>query len=175
VLYVIDGNNLLHTMRASGGRPAPGRQTLCRLLHDWARGAGAEVIVVFDGPAPSGGLERQMQFPGLTARFGGTRDADTVIEELVSGLPSPTTVTVVTTDRALQHAVRYRRARCIDSKVFLLELIDLHKADSPPPAPTQRSSEKPSTLAEPEIRKWLEEFGQTDEPPPDDIELTGPW
>jgi len=175
VLYVIDGNNLLHTMRASGGRTAPGRQTLCRLLHDWARSEGAEAIVVFDGPAPSGGLERQMQYPGLTVRFGGVREADAVIEELVAGLPAPGAVTVVTTDRAIQHAVRYRRARCIDSKVFLLELTGPSGAESPQPAPTQRLPEKPSTLAEPEIQKWLEEFGQTGEPPPDDIELTGPW
>ena len=167
VRYLIDGNNLLHAVGSHGPAGAVGRETLCRLLGRWAGAHLMSVTVIFDGPAPSGDLARQMQVPGLDVHFSGPRSADAVIEEEVGQASAPGLITVVTTDRAIQHAARYRRARCVDSEAFVAQLYA-----SPDDSPTEAadSPEKPADISAAETRQWLREFGGDLEAPFDDTD-----
>lgn len=167
--YLVDGNNLLHAVATHGPGRAVGRVGLCKALADWARWRGVEVGVVFDGPAPPGDLARQMRLAGVAVRFSQSRTADEVIEQDIAESPAPTALTIVTTDRAIQYAARYRRSRCIDSEVFALELFSPPQAEeaSPSPAP----SEKPGSLTEAETERWLDDFGDDLDDVVDDTEL----
>jgi len=167
VRYLIDGNNLLHAVRSHGPAGAIGRETLCRLLGRWAGAHLLSVTVIFDGPAPRGDLARQMQVPGLEVHFSGPRSADTVIEEEVGQASAPGSITVVTTDRAIQHAARYRRARCIDSEAFIAQL---YASPDDTPTETAGSPEKPADISAAETRQWLREFGGDPEAPFDDAD-----
>ena len=166
--YLIDGNNLFHAARACGPRSAVGRVELCRLLANWKHTRSDELTVVFDGPPPAGEVAKQMARSGICVRFSGSRSADEVIEDELASASAPGRITVVTTDRAIQHAARYRRARCIDSEVFVLELYHRPKVskDEKPPIP-----EKPVELSEAETQQWLEEFGPGLDEPRNDTEL----
>ena len=142
--YLIDGNNVMHAARSHGAGRSIGRDVLCRLVDQWARDQEVdEVTVVFDGPVPRGDLARQIAQPGLNVLFSGSSSADAVIEEAISQADAPGRITVVTTDRAIQHAVRYRRGRCIDSQQFLTQVFqeeDEHAAPAPAtPRPTNRA------------------------------------
>ena len=154
--YLIDGNNLLHAVHAQGRGPAVGREGLCKLVAGWARRCRAEVTLVFDGFTPRTGLAQQLQQPGITVRFSGPRSADTVIENDVAESATPAEITVVTTDRAIQHEVRYRRARTVDSDAFVAELYP-PPPDRHPPAP--RPPEKPDQISPHEANEWLDHFG----------------
>ena len=168
--YLIDGNNLLHAVRAGESGRAIGRETLCRILGEWTAGHPAEVTVVFDGPAPRGGLARQMSRPGLEVRFSGPRSADAVIEDEVARASAAGSITVITSDRAIRHAVRYRRARCISSEDFVAQL--QHQPDDTTTEPVE-PPEKPPELSADETRQWLNEFGPVLEGPFDDAEMLG--
>ena len=71
---------------------------------------------------------------------------------------------MVTTDRAIQHAVRYRRADCIDSERFVERLYTPREKDHDTPHP---SVEEPGLTTE-ETEAWLREFGDDLESLPDD-------
>ena len=166
--YLVDGNNLLHAVQAHGPGPPIGRVALCKLLARWGELHGVPVGVVFDGPAPRGGLLRQMRVSGVTVRFGEARSADEVIEDDIARLPGSATLVVVTTDRAIQHAARYHRAGCIDSEAFVRDLFAEPEVESPPPA---KIAEKPESVSPEETEEWLREFGEGPDEPVDDAEL----
>ena len=157
VRYLVDGNNVLYAARSHGPTRSIGRDVLCRLLSEWAgRHDVGQVVVVFDGPAPPGDLARQMEQPGVTVQFSGSGSADAVIEEEIARAAAPGQITVVTTDRAVQHAVRYRRGKCIDSERFLAEL---WAEPTPGATPAATPPEKPQRLSANDTQKWLDEFG----------------
>lgn len=167
--YLIDGNNLLHAAASHGPGRSIARDMLCRLVAQWGRDREIDdLTVVFDGPTPPGGLARQMRHSGVVVVFSGPRTADEVIEEVIAGARTPGRITVVTTDRAIQHAVRYRRGRCIDSEAFMAQLwqqAETHTAPASPPP------EKPQDLSTTETRGWLAEFGPDLPDAVDDAEM----
>ncbi|MFQ5490213.1 MAG: NYN domain-containing protein [Phycisphaerae bacterium] len=149
VRYLIDGNNLLHAVHALGAGPAVGRQGLCTLVTAWALRTGASVTLYFDGPMPRGGLAAQLQPKGIEVRFSGKATADSLIEQEVAAAALPAEITVVTSDRAIQHEVRYRKAKTTASDHFAEQLY--HR-------------EERTTRTE---RQTVE---KPDEPDPDDVE-----
>ena len=156
--YLIDGHNLMHAVREQGLGPAPARDALCRLVADWASRCRADATVVFDGSSPPIGVPQQLRRPGLTVRFAGHQSADAVIEEEVARSPAPSEIIVVTTDRAIQHAVRYRRARTIDAEDFAAKLYESPKAA--PPRTAAEPDEKPEGLTSDEAAEWVDRFGE---------------
>jgi predicted RNA-binding protein with PIN domain len=162
--YLIDGNNLLHAVREAGLGPPVGREGLCKLVSAWARRTETATTVVFDGLAPQTALAQQLQQPGITLQFSGPESADSVIEDYVARATVPVEITVVTTDRAIQHAVRYRRARAVDSQSFVEQLYDRPQPDSPPTAP---APEKPDEISAAEAEEWLTRFSEDVEGLPD--------
>jgi predicted RNA-binding protein with PIN domain len=169
VSYLIDGNNLLHAAASHGPRRSIARDVLCRLVAQWGRDREVDdLTVVFDGPVPPGDLARQIRQPGVTVLFSSPRTADEVIEEVIAGARAPGRITVVTTDRAIQHAVRYRRGRCIDSELFLAQLWQQAESSS---APVPKPPEKPQDLSTTETRGWLADFGPDLPDAVDDAEM----
>ena len=163
--YLIDGHNLLHAVREQGLGPAPARDTLCRLVADWARRSRAEATVVFDGSPPPTGVAQQLRHLGLTVWFAGRHSADAVIENEVARSSAPGEIVVVTTDRAIQHAVRYRRARTIDAEEFAAKLYEPPQAA--PPHTAAEPDEKPDGLTSDEAAEWIDRFGERPEDLPD--------
>jgi predicted RNA-binding protein with PIN domain len=106
-----------------------------------------------------------LQQPGITLQFAGPESADSVIEDYVARATAPVEITVITTDRAIQHAVRYRRARAIDSEAFVGELYDRPQPDSRPTAP---APEKPDDISAAEAEEWLDRFSEGLDNLPDD-------
>jgi predicted RNA-binding protein with PIN domain len=162
--YLIDGNNLLHAIREAGLGPPVGREGLCKLVAAWACRTQTNATVVFDGFAPQTALARQLQQPGITLQFSGPESADSVIEDYVARATAPVEITVITTDRAIQHAVRYRRARAIDSESFVGELYDRLQPDVQPAAPVP---EKPDDVSAAETEEWLNRFSENLDDLPD--------
>jgi len=169
VPYLIDGNNVLHTAPTDGPMRSIGRDVLCRMVAQWARDrAVADVTIVFDGPTPRGDLARQIEQPNLTVRFSESRTADAVIEDLIARAKAPGRLTIVTTDRAIQHTARYRRCKCIDAGPFLIELCSVPQPTEPhAPAPP----EKPNEPSRGETQEWLDEFGPDLPEATDDTEM----
>src|SRR3990170_305027 len=106
---LIDGNNLLHTMREHAPIAAVGRETMVRLIGRWSRRTGTAVTLVFDGPAPKGALKKQLSPEGLSVRFSAPATADDLIVAAIHDAEDPTNLRVVTSDTAIRHAAVYRR------------------------------------------------------------------
>ncbi len=157
---IIDGNNLLHAMHAHAPLPNVGRETLVRIIERWTAGSDRRVTLVFDGPVPRGGLATQMGSTRrletgstLTVRFSAPATADDVIVQTVRDARDPGAIRVVSSDRAIGHAAKYRRCRLTQAADFVAELWPEPEktADDAP-----SSSEKPTTDAG---DSWLDTFG----------------
>ncbi|MFH0981087.1 MAG: NYN domain-containing protein [Planctomycetota bacterium] len=169
--YLIDGNNLLYAAHAYLPGPPIGRQQLCELLGRWGRRAATGLIVVFDGPRPPPGLEEQMRAANLAVVFSAPRSADEVIEEMIERASRPAQLHVITSDRAIQSAARYRRCPCTASADFARELATpaaTTPSEAPPPSPP---TEKPDRLLPEETNAWLREFDFDPDQPPDPTDL----
>ena len=133
---------------------------LCRLLGDWGKSQRADVTIVFDGPAPALAIQQRLRAMGVAVRFSARRSADDLIVEQIEHDPLPTACTVVSSDHAIQHAARYRRAVSVGATPFLQEVLR-PPSESPAQDATARSddTEKPDTVSPEEAETWLERFG----------------
>jgi predicted RNA-binding protein with PIN domain len=158
---IIDGNNLLHTLREHAPIAAVGRETMVRLIERWRKTSGCEVTLIFDGPAPRGGLSKQLSPEGLTVRFSAPATADDLIVAMIRDEKDPTRLRVVTSDKAIRHAAGYRKCRSTDSVSFVSELFPPERASH---ATRQLPDEKPAEVQPDDAEKWKEAFGGDDEP-----------
>lgn len=159
---IIDGNNLLHAMREHAPIAAVGRETMVRLIERWSRGSGCKVTLVFDGPAPRGGLGKQLSPDALTVRFSAPATADDLIVAAITEEMEPSRLRVVTSDTAIRHAAGYRKCRCTDAVSFIGELFpDQAPGEAPRPLP----EEKPTNVAPEDAEHWNHIFGGTDNEP----------
>jgi predicted RNA-binding protein with PIN domain len=137
VLYLFDGNNVLH---AGSFRD---RQELVDRLAGYVALRGARGVVVFDGQG-----EETVVGP-LEVRFAG--HADDVVERLAAEHRGHEAVTVVSSDRAVR-ATAGQETRRVSAKTFLREL-----ADEPPTKSTPARSTVEDALDE-ETRRRLESW-----------------
>ncbi len=158
---IIDGNNLLHTLREHAPIAAVGRETMVRLIERWGRMSRREVTLIFDGPAPRGGLGEQLSPQGLTVRFSAPKTADDLIVATIRDEKDPTRLRVVTSDKAIRHAAGYRRCRCTDSVSFVSELFPPERVSD---ATQQLPDEKPAEMQSDDAERWQQAFGGDDEP-----------
>ncbi len=161
--YLIDGFNLIHAIREQGLGPAPARDALCAMVAEWAQRNGVQATIVFDGSPPRGGLAKSVR-SGCGVRFSGPQSADAVIAGAVAESAAPAEIMVVTTDRALQHEVRYHRASTIESEQFAALLFGEPSTDHPQRAKSE--TEKPDAVSSDEVEEWLERFDGGGEPAP---------
>jgi len=168
MLILIDGNNLLHAAHGELETYDLGRVRLCDRLGRWAGSTDHQVVVIFDGPAPPTGIQQQMRAAGLEVRFSGPRSADELIEKTIEQSKSPSTLWLVTTDRAIQSVARHRRCRCMSSADFLTHLT------GPNPEPAGKTPPPLRPRDEPEEKNadhWLRTFGYDPDEPPDATDL----
>ena len=163
---MIDGNNLLHSMYEHAPIPHIGRESMVRLIRDWASKVPHAVTLVFDGPMPKGGLAKQMRPAGIRVLFSAPETADDIIVRMVRAAPDPAQVHVVSSDTAIRYEARLRRCKHSDSVTFIATLF--------PSATDQRGTqveepEKPDVVSAQEASEWLDVFGdRDDEDPPFD-------
>jgi predicted RNA-binding protein with PIN domain len=155
-MFIIDGNNLLHTIyKLEGDSGAISDVGLCRILSRYFSLTGEKGEIIFDGTGPPdksgfdniGNLE--VFFAGL-----GT-DADTVVEDKISANTAPKRLTIVSSDRRLRSAARTRKATSMKSDVFWNDVQKQLSRKRPAKEPT----EKRQGLNEGETEQWLEFFG----------------
>lgn len=121
--YLIDGMNVIGSRPNGWWRDRHGAQRALtdRLVH-WARHAGAEVVVVFDGKPPrEGGSAVELEGQGWKVRVlyapGGRDAADHVVADLVVGRDEGE-LTVVTSDVALAQQVAASGAVVMGARHF---------------------------------------------------------
>ncbi len=154
---IIDGNNLLYAMHAHAPVPTVGRETLVKIIEQWALSGNDDVTLVFDGGVPRGGLAQQMASSRITVRFSAPETADDVIVRMVSAAPHPASIRVVTGDKAIRREARYRRCGDTDAVSFVRELYPDPRASAPPSG--KSPAEKPRNVSPQETQEWLETFG----------------
>ncbi len=163
---IIDGNNLLHCMHEHAPIPHIGRESMVKLIRDWASQVPYTVTLVFDGPMPEGGLAKQMQPAGIRVLFSAPETADDIIVRIVQAAPDPAQLHVVSSDTAIRYEAGLRRCKHSNSLTFIATLF--------PSTADQRETqveqpEKPDVVSPQEASEWLDVFGsRDDEDPPFD-------
>lgn len=163
---LVDGNNLLHTVRACDPQHPPSRASLCLWLAEWGRRKRTRIAIVFDGPRPRGAAAQQIGESGISVEFSGAGiTADAVIIEKLNQDSAARRLTVISTDRAIARAARRRKAKAERSDEFWQRVVrDLAKPVRRRP---REPSEKREGLTDEASRAWLAEFGFA-EPPDED-------
>jgi len=159
---LIDGNNLLFAARDADPERPPSRSTLCLRLAEWARRTGEKITVVFDGPAPGGGLARQIGSGPVAVCYSGPgRSADELLAHILESDSAARRLLVVSSDREVGRAARRRRARTVRSDAFWrLLLRQLSRR-----APAAREPEaKRRGLDSGQVERWLREMGLERDP-----------
>jgi len=125
-------------------------------LGQWARRTGEKVSVIFDGPAPTGGLARQISDPDVAVSYSGAGvSADDVLTRTIEADSAARLLLVVSSDREVLRVARRRQARAMRSDEFWATLqADLAR---PKPAPLE-PDEKRRGLRAAEAERWLREF-----------------
>lgn len=140
---LIDGNNLLHAMRAHAPVPLVGRETMVRHIERWAREGADTVVLYLDGRLPDGPMAKQMSSGRIDVRFSGPRTADDLIADAIRRAADPGRLRLVSGDTALIHEAHRRGARVTNPVEFISELF--------PPAPRKPGeaarAEKPGTVS----------------------------
>jgi hypothetical protein len=127
----IDGSNLLHRR---GGTPTSGSSRTLLASLRVALPPTLDVVLLLDGQPDPGASSQERISPGLTVRYAGRVDADSVLVQMVSGQTyrEALRTVVVTDDRALGD--RVRRAGGRTERLDWLERL-LHDAMSGGPRP----------------------------------------
>jgi predicted RNA-binding protein with PIN domain len=164
--YLIDGYNLLFATGRLTGRG--GKHTLQSsrkwLLIEVVRWHGPEassVTVVFDARGAPAGVPAEDEHGGVRVLFARGQTADDLIEEMIRDESAPRLLAVVSDDHRIQQAARRRDCQvlgCLD----YWERCQQRQLSSTGPARAEPA--KPDGSSEEETRRWLEVFGDTDEP-----------
>lgn len=178
---LIDGYNLLHATGIFGHGSGRGslqrsRQALLNfLVSALAEADLAKTTVVFDAQQAPPGLQRVVQYRGITVYFAAKdEEADDLIEELIQADSAPRRLTVVSSDHRLQRAARRRRAKAVDSDVWYKRLcrrrsqhqdVEGHSGDGKPEMPMPCE----------EVNRWLREFGEIDASEADAMDRPSPF
>jgi uncharacterized protein len=127
---LIDGYNLLHQspwMERGNGPEWLYQQRrklvvgLATLLSEFQR---ASTLVVFDAHTGKSANTMDFVYEAIQVQYAHQhKSADDYIEDLIYAHPAPRTLTVVTSDRRIQHAAKSCRAAFIDSRTWLDRLI----------------------------------------------------
>lgn len=163
---LIDGNNLLHAVRAvEDPERLYGRFMLCDALGRWSQRVEERVHVVFDGPEPTAELREQIGHVDITMSFSGGIPADDLIKDILDQDSAARRLLVVSSDREVRRSAERRRAKTVSSPDFWRAL----KRDLAPRPPARAEPEEKQQGLDPsDTRAWLAEFGfppsDSDEP-----------
>jgi predicted RNA-binding protein with PIN domain len=127
-LYIIDGNNLLHTLREYEALSRKwdfeeARHKMVHRMREFAGESDVEVILIYDGTV--GGHAPEYQVPGFRVIFSSAESsADSLIEKLVADSPRSEQITVVTSDRIERYVVKASGAFVVSCRNFIELLND---------------------------------------------------
>jgi predicted RNA-binding protein with PIN domain len=170
-MLIVDVNNLWYAaieQHHDHHLAGVSRDELVRLLIDFARAFGEELVVVLDGPPPQGAPPDRTT-RGVRRIYGAGRSADAIIVRMVHESTDPRRMTVVSSDRELTRQARLRRARIVDSETFgnrLARWLD---------RPRRRDGREPTAKqgglggTDDQIDGWLEYFQLDRDPEQHDI------
>jgi len=154
-MFIIDGNNLLHTIHKVEEISSFSDIELCRNLSAFLKRTGQSGEIIFDGAGPRD-TSPYDNIENLEVSFAGIgQDADSVIEEKIAVSTSPKRLNIISSDRRLRKAARTRKAASVKSEDFWINVTkQLNKK-----RPVKEPKEKRSGLSESETEQWLDIFG----------------
>jgi rRNA-processing protein FCF1 len=147
VPYLLDGNNLIGSVRRTARPSEQDRDALIAEVADRLRRTRARATIFFDGPAG----ERSRALGSLTIRTPSGGSADDAILREVAASSSPRECVVVTADRGLARRARDAGARVVPPGEFF----ERFGASSPRGGPAREPS--PATNAE-SVEEWMRYF-----------------
>jgi predicted RNA-binding protein with PIN domain len=164
--YLIDGYNLMHAKGLLGPKLGPERlrRNRERFLDAVVEALGpfdaARATVVFDAAHPPAGRPERANHRGIEVIYAvGDENADARIEALLAGHPTPSRLTVISSDRRVRAAALRRRAKAIDSDSFWTAALSARrKTSNTPPSRLERPS-RPSPA---ETQHWLSIFADAE-------------
>ncbi len=125
-LYIIDGNNLLHTIREAENLPGKwnfeeARHRLSCRMREFAGESESKVILIYDGTV--GGAAPEYQTPDFKVIFSTAESsADFLIESMVAKASKSERITVVTSDRLERYMVKASGAFVTSCRNFIEQL-----------------------------------------------------
>jgi predicted RNA-binding protein with PIN domain len=155
-MFIIDGYNLLHSIRkANEDSNVISDAQLCRIVDVFLTQTKQKGEIIFDGIGPPDKSAFD-NISKLEVFFAGPgKDADTVIENKIRASTDAKRLTVVSSDRRILQAARARKAAVIKSNAFwdnLQRQLSRKKTACEPAA-------KRHGLSESETEQWLRIFG----------------
>ena len=159
VPILIDGNNLLHAVRAiEDPELLFGKLMLGHRLAEWASRAGEHVRVVYDGAAPPTEIAQQYEHANVAVTFSGAGvtadtvliqilEADSAARKLLAGLLGSARLRAPLNADAQGRCVRATSWRCSNATW------QDRTAPNPEPEEKRRGLDREATEA------WLREFG----------------
>jgi hypothetical protein len=112
--YLLDGNNLIGSVRRSARPSDADRTAFIAEIADRLRATRARATIFFDGPAG----ERPTSLGSLSVRVADERGADDAIVREVEKAAAPAEVIVVTADRGLGSRVRSAGGKVLGPSEF---------------------------------------------------------
>jgi predicted RNA-binding protein with PIN domain len=155
--YLIDGNNLLGTVKSLDLNAPGARESLTTLLSRYRSAKGNAITVVYDGPPPAG-MRDDIHMGKLRVIYAGPKsDADSVIKRIVREAKNPKSYIVVSTDKQVFSYCKWAGAEAIKCDIFFN---DMQKVFAQ--LPDSKSAPK-NKLSENEVDDWLDYFGMEEE------------
>lgn len=155
-MFIIDGNNLLHSIHKEDLDSGPISDVgLCRIIGRYLKLTGWKGEVIFDGTGPrdKSGFDNISNLEVFFAGLG--TDTDAVIEDKINASSAPKRLTIVSSDRRLRKAARARKAASIKSEMFWMNL----QKQLSRKTKVQEPFEKRQGISASETKQWLEFFG----------------
>jgi predicted RNA-binding protein with PIN domain len=171
---IIDGYNLMYAAGFGKRRYGPRGLEKCRnwlldyLANHLTGRQRARTTIVFDAANAPADLPRHIKQNGMEIMYAADwNDADSLIEELISDHSAPRQIRLVSSDHRLQKAARKRRAKFVDSELFIEELEKRGPVTDESGSKTEnrksRSPKYSGEVSEAETEAWLKEFGEISE------------
>jgi len=152
---IIDGHNLLWSIKNTEEDPSITDIALCKILDGYFGITGEKAEIIFDGIGPPNKTEFET-IKNIEVTFSGrANDCDTVIEQRILDTTAPKRLTIVSSDRRLRDAASARKTAAAKSENFWDEVkkrLARQKKSKEPPG-------KRKGLTQSETELWLKTFG----------------
>ena len=148
--YLLDGNNLIGSVRRTARPSEQDRDALITELADRLRRTRARATLFFDGPAG----ERSRTLGSLTIRTPSAGTADDAILREIAASSAPRECVVVTADQGLSRRARDAGARVVPPGEFF----ERFGATSPRGAPGRETPARDAPGTTGSVEEWMRYF-----------------
>jgi uncharacterized protein len=160
--FIVDGHNLIGQIHDLALDDPDDEEKLVERLRRFHARTGRSIVVVFD---PGGGFHlmgKQSVGAVEVVHVGTGITADEVIVQRVLTARDPRDVTVVTSDREVQTAVRHSGAAIVESADFAKQVSGGARRRPPRRKKRRGAVSASAPLPEAEVREWMRIFSQTE-------------